>query len=294
MEMDWGARGNDVFCSTNREEPLPGTAKPAKIVVALEHTHGWGHDIMDGPTFGEELTSQLAEYLKKYGAKLQLIRKPGREGQLIERRNLFIAFLEQGVMEHLVLNDPAELLDIDISAPGTSGGEVVDQPVILICTHGKRDRCCALKGRPLVADVSCQANPMLVWESSHLKGHRFAPSIMALPWGFNYGRMNAQATKAMMSALKAGDYFAPGNRGRSCLSPAEQVAEVAVAQMLVNSGERLAVDALSTKGTVVTHEDGRSWEVHLEEREYEGVIASCGDQPKTGRGVVATTIAALF
>lgn len=290
MESECVSRGSNVFCSEKQDEPLPGTAKPAKVVVALEHPNAWGRDVMDGHTFGEELTEQLAVFLKKHGAKLQLIRKPGREGQQIERRNVFIAFLEQEVVEHLTVDTPEDVLGIDISAPGASGGNVVDHPVILICTHGKRDRCCALKGRPVVMAVEDKDRPLMVWESSHLKGHRFAPSIMALPWGFNFGRLAIPATKSMIAALSAGEFFVPGNRGRSCDTPAEQVAEVAVAEMLVTGGETLPVAALHATGNRVVHEDGRAWDVRLEEREVPGVIASCGDAPKTGTSLVAVDI----
>lgn len=145
----------DVFCSTGRAEPLPGTAKTGKIFLAIEHAHGWGHDVMDGDAFGPEVTQQLASYLKRMGATVQLIRKVGREGQQRTGTTVFVAFTEVGVVEKLMISDITQLWDIDISAPGRSGGDVVDHPVVLVCTHGKRDRCCALKGRPCCRPDLC-------------------------------------------------------------------------------------------------------------------------------------------
>lgn len=284
----------DVFCSTGRAEPLPGTAKTGKIFLAIEHAHGWGHDVMDGDAFGPEITEQLASYLKRMGATVQLIRKAGREGQQRANTTVFIAFTEVGVVEKLMISDISQLWDIDISAPGRSGGEEVDHPVVLVCTHGKRDRCCALKGRPLAADLTCAFDGDIIWESSHTKGHRFAPSIITLPWGYSYGRLNSSAAIDMVRHLQRGELFIPGNRGRSCYTKVEQVAELAVATQLIESGEPVAMGALQATGNTVTHHDGRTWDVTLEEREVPGVISSCGDEPKTGKALVAQEITRVF
>ena len=42
--------------------------------------------------------------------------------------------------------------------PATSRPE----PIILVCTHGVHDTCCALRGRPVAAALSAQW-PELVW-----------------------------------------------------------------------------------------------------------------------------------
>ncbi|MEJ5928291.1 sucrase ferredoxin [Corynebacterium sp. H128] len=272
-----------VLCSDNRVEPLPGTAKTGTIFVAFEHLHGWGRDIMDGDAFDSETTARLAAYLKQFGASLQLIRKPGREGQQRAGHTVFIAFVEHGIVEKLHVNSVAELLNLDISAPGTSGGERVPHPVVLVCTHGKRDMCCAVKGRPLAAALESEFGGDVVWESSHTKGHRFAPSIIALPWGYSFGHLGENAAADMVRHFQRGELFLAGNRGRSCYPAAEQAAELAVATRLVEHGEVVRLGALVVSGDVVSHNDGRQWEVVLEQRPVEGVISSCGDAPKAGK-----------
>ena len=60
-----------------------------------------------------------------------------------------------------------------------------------MCTNGRRDRCCALLGRPLAAEIVA-AGHSEVWEVTHLGGHRFSPTMLVLPHGYAYGRLTAE------------------------------------------------------------------------------------------------------
>jgi hypothetical protein len=55
---------------------------------------------------------------------------------------------------------------------------------LLICTHGQRDVCCGSMGMRLhqVAEQR-YGERFAVWRTSHLGGHRFAPTAMTLPDG---------------------------------------------------------------------------------------------------------------
>lgn len=287
-------------CSDVPGEPLAGTAKQERVFVVFEWTHGWSRDVLDGGVFGPDLTARLKEKLGK-DAGLQLIRLPGREGRQITCHRLFLVFAEEGVTEKLLVESPEAILDLDLSGPGRNGAEQVTEPLVLVCTHGKRDVCCALKGRPLAAALAERHPGTVVWETSHTKGHRFAPSILLLPWGYSFGRLNEEAGDALVRAARQGGYFLPGNRGRGLHGPRGQVAEVAVAEQLLVAGETLAFGDLTVleetgeaEGPVeVRHADGRAWRVTLGQRETSGVIASCGDAPKTGLSWVADEITAL-
>ena len=283
-----------VRCSDVLGEPLPGSAKQQRVYVILEWPHGWSRDVLDGGVFGEELTARLKEKLGDE-AGLQLIRHPGRDGRRIEEHHLFLVFADQAKMELLKVDGPEAILDLDLAGPGRNGAEPVEGPLVLVCTHGKRDVCCALKGRPLVAALSERNPGTVVWETSHTKGHRFAPSILLMPWGYSYGRLNEEAGDALVKAAVRGEYFYPGNRGRGLYGPRGQVAELAVARELVGEGEKLLYGNLrvlddSGEEVTVIHADGRSWSVVLEQREVEGVISSCGDEPKTATVWVAVNI----
>jgi len=154
------------FCSDYQVEPLPGTAKKESVFVLFEWPGGWSRDVLDGDTFGPELTAQLKEKLNGQ-AGLQLIRRPGRDGRQIgTMHRCYLVWAEQGVMELILLTGPEKILDLDLTAPGRNGGGTLDTPLVLVCTHAKRDKCCAVKGRPLAAEL-VEDYPDMVWETSH-------------------------------------------------------------------------------------------------------------------------------
>ncbi len=268
-----------TFCSDVQVEPLPGTAKKESVFVLFEWPNGWSRDVLDGGTFGPELTAELKSKLKGV-AGLQLIRKPGKEGRSINgKHRCYVVWAERGVyMEHL-LDGPEGILGLDFAVPEDG---VLSRPLVLICTHGRRDVCCAVKGRPLAAELAASF-PEEVWETSHTKGHRFAPSILLMPWGYSFGRLNVEAAREMLLAARRGEYFYPGNRGSGLYDPRGQVAELAVARELLEAGEALRYGQLHALEDTVHHDDGRTWRVELEQKEVSGVISSCGDCPKTSK-----------
>ena len=222
-----------LLCSDVEIEPLPGTAKTGSVYVLFEWPDAWPRDVIGDAALGEELTSKLKPKLDEYNATLLLIRHPTREGRNISDHHLYLVFADQAVTEVMHVDGPEALLNLDLSGPGKNGGVERERPLLLICTHAKRDRCCAVKGRPLLNALH-ERYPFgpsndVVWETSHIKGHRFAPTMLLLPWAYSFGRMNLEATDAMLAAATDGLYFVPGNRGRGTLGPAEQAAELAVA-----------------------------------------------------------------
>ncbi len=268
-----------TFCSDVQVEPLPGTAKKESVFVLFEWPNGWSRDILDGGTFGPELTAQLKAKLKGV-AGLQLIRKPGKEGRVINgQHRCYVVWAEQGVCKEYLLDGPADILGLDLGAPL---GDVAKHPLVLICTHGRRDVCCAVKGRALAAELAAEF-PDVVWETSHTKGHRFAPSILLMPWGYSFGRLNIEAARELVRAAQRGEYFYPGNRGCGLYGPRGQVAELAVARGLIEAGERVRFGQLRADDAHVRHADGREWRVELQEKEVSGVVSSCGDEPKTSK-----------
>ncbi|WJY91345.1 Sucrase/ferredoxin-like protein [Corynebacterium faecale] len=288
------ARPNPVRCSDTGVEPLPGTAKTGDRFVLLEHPGAWSRDVLDGDTFAPEFTGRLKKHLKASGMGLQLIRKPGREGRQITGHTVYLVFSDQQVMERLVLDSVEQIMDLDLSAPGQNdaefGARPVAHPVLLICTHAKRDVCCALKGRPLAAELVADFPSDYVWESSHTKGHRFAPSMMLMPWNYSFGQLNREATTDMLMAAQKGEFFLPGNRGRGTVDARSQVVELAVAGHLISRGETVGLSGFQVDGTQVRLPDGRVFEVEVSQEDVDGVISSCGDAPKVAKSWVATAV----
>lgn len=292
-----------TVCSDIKVEPLAGSAKQGSAYVLFEWSAGWSRDVLDGNTFDRNLSKQLKSKLKEggKGTGLQLIRRPGREGRNVgELHRCYLVWAYEQKMELVLLRGPEDILDLDLSGPGKNGGHIIDKPLLLVCTHGKRDVCCAVKGRPLAAELNAQFGDDIVWEASHMKGHRFAAVSLLMPWAYSFGRLNAEAGKQLVETAMRGEYFFPGNRGNGLLSGRAQVAELAVAEQLIDAGERLHYGELITadedpKGRenrpiAVAHLDGRAWEVELKKEEVSGVISSCGDKPKTSSVWVAAEI----
>ncbi|MFD5869440.1 sucrase ferredoxin [Corynebacterium sp. NPDC060344] len=287
-------------CSDLGHEPLPGTAKSGTLFIALEHQYGWSRDILDGGVFGDELTARIKAWLAERGGALQLIRKPGRLGQIpCDGVTMYVAHCPPGTgdaaprLEVRKVCDVEEMLSLDIRlGRPTEGARVVDKPLLLVCTHGKRDRCCAVKGRP-IAQALNNVHPDVVWETSHSKGHRFAPALVLLPWNYSYGRLSAAATNEMLVDASSGVLHPAGCRGRGVWDPRGQVAELAAREAIGEWG----IDAVasvevsdaeaggeSDAKAVVGFGDGRKVAVELAKTVTDGVVSSCGDAPGPKKG----------
>ena len=252
-------------CSLYDDEVLGGTAGRATAWLALEHVGQWGRDVLDGSALGEELSAALGEATSRAGLKFLLIRQAGREGRVLHG-----AQDDSGTPTHRVLyaistpgeeklysfsvSTPEQLLDLPLDNPEAliqaTGAELMDSLAILVCTHSKRDRCCALRGRPIAAHLADILPANVVWECSHTGGHRFAPVGIMLPTGYTYGRLSEPSALATYLSL-AGRSIPSlhGLRGRSTDTPVEQAAEVAVRLELEKKGEEVTSGGLVSRET---------------------------------------------
>lgn len=290
------ATGRPGLCSTfcrELREPLPGTAVVAAGWVVVEQPGPWGakaptQSHLD-PTFG----GAFDEACKKVDVRFGLIRSPGRHPDAIERTHqVYVASTLPGRTWLLggCVADPAELKELDLDAVGRGDRAAVlaslpalapiDEPVVLVCTNGKRDECCALLGRPLVSALAKVA-PGRVWEANHLGGHRFAPTATFLPAGSMHGHLTRETAAAVLDAARRGETVLAGLRGRSTWTKRGQVAEIAVRRLI----DELALDALSVVGedleaVTVRHIDGRSWTVPVTSAPADPPRPeSCGKEP---------------
>lgn len=248
-------------CALVSDDSLPGTAKPMTLFVAVEYLHGWGHDIMDPDVLGADLSAHMAAHLREHSAVMQFIRKPGRAGQFRDTRKVFVADTIRATMYSFAITSPEQLLSVDLTAvargewgtstlTGVAGTPPVhvDHPMMLVCTHGKRDQCCALRGRPVAAAMQACFAGDEVWETSHSKGHRFAPTMILMPWGYSYGRISAgQAIETVKSAAR-GVLSLAGVRGRGCWDSAGQAAEIAVLEHLAAAKTEASLHAAMATG----------------------------------------------
>jgi hypothetical protein len=132
-------------------------------------------------------------------------------------------------LEQADLASSAAVLDLDLLAlsegrsPGL--GSRSTEPVFLVCTHGRRDPCCAELGRPL-ARALCAARPQDGWESSHIGGDRFAANLVCLPLGVYLGRLRPDEGLRAVAGLAAGRLDLEHLRGWTWLPRDAQVANL--------------------------------------------------------------------
>ena len=121
-----------------------------------------------------------------------------------------------------MLDRPEDLLTLDLATL-----PAYDGPLWLVCTNGKRDRCCAELGRP-IAGLLTQEWPEGTWETTHLGGHRFSGTLLALPSGLTLGRLDTSTALAACEAVDRGEVPLDVVRGRAGRAPVEQVRELHV------------------------------------------------------------------
>ncbi|MFE2724338.1 sucrase ferredoxin [Kitasatospora sp. NPDC059327] len=280
-------------CATlSRElsEPLAATAATATTWLLVEQTGPWGAKALAESHLDAAVGRALEAAAAGTGVRVALIRRPGRHADCLPtaRHEVFVAHTVPGRcwVRRADVADPAELLGLDFAALGAGehggfGVEHVGGPVALVCTNGRRDRCCALLGRPLAAQLAA-AGHSEVWEVTHLGGHRFSPTMLVLPYGFAYGRLTAESAKEVLAATAAGHVVPEWSRGCSGWERPGQAADHAVR---VATGET-EVDALTLTQraagpgrwlVTVRHRDGRAWEVDVVEGASEPARPeSCG------------------
>ena len=263
---------SDPCSVTAAAEPLAGTAPHTRGWLVLEHPGPYARIATDA--LGD-LAEPLRRACKDAGVTVLLARReraPGRRAWLARAG---------GLIEWADV-DPAAFLDVDVAADGSPpGGISTGEPVMFVCTNGKRDACCAQFGRPLAEALMREDSR--VWECSHIGGHRMAPTAVLLPFGSVHGRMTIDSARAALAMLRDGRCSVETLRGLSHLAPKEQVADIAVRRAAgVTEAIHLDVrcagdDAMSE--CVVSHPDGRSWRVLLARRSGVERPESCGKDP---------------
>ncbi len=293
-------------------EPLAGSAADARGWVALEQPGAWGAKAFKASDLDPAIGKALDSAASKHGLRPVLVRRPGR-GTGVGRgsvRRVLVAHSLPGRTWLLGgwVDDPGVVLDLDWPAVASGDMTAVQAslpglapetaPHLLVCANGKRDACCAVVGRP-VAAAAAGSHPGQVWETTHLGGHRFAPTAVALPSGWTFGRLTAENAAPTLEAVAAGVVDLDGARGRSVWPGPAQVAELAVRQKLGARGVDDVVTVVRAEGGargewVVTLHDGRLWHVTVERRDTGASRPeSCGKKPASVEPYVATGLVEL-
>lgn len=216
------------FCadiSAETAEPLDATASRVDHWILVEYRGLWNRDLLAGSLFSTRLKAALSEQLAALPrSRLLFIRRPARRAR--EGRMVYLATSTEhgGTLGGLEVGHVDELLGLDLAAVARP----VRHPLLVVCTHGKRDRCCARYGRPLYDRLVDEAEQDWVWQSTHVGGDRFAGNLVCLPQGLYFGRVEAGDVWPLLDEYLAGRIYLDRYRGRSCYSFAVQAAEHAV------------------------------------------------------------------
>jgi hypothetical protein len=251
-------------------EDLAGTAPKARRFLLLEQPGPWtGRNAVTHSDLDVGLARELLAFADEAGLKMHLIRRGSRRTAL-ERRSCFVG---GPTLRRFELRDPAELLTLDLEAGEAAG------PLYLVCTHGKRDPCCARRGRPLARAMRA-ARPDETWEIGHIGGHRFAATFLAFPYGLCFGRVPAARGPEIVAALEAGEIVLEHFRGRAGDPPVVQAADVLVRRRLGLRGLHDVVVEGVDGDTVTLRTPGGVQRVVMVRREAEPRPISCGDEPE--------------
>ncbi|HET8768451.1 MAG TPA: sucrase ferredoxin [Pedococcus sp.] len=281
-----------------------GTAARAGFFVALEQSGPWGRDAATQSHLPADLGARLSSACSDRGGRLSLLRRPGRHADEHHGggHTAYLAWSGPDAwLLRATVEDPATLLSVDLDALARGDrdavvasfpGAVPAEPVLLVCTNGRRDVCCAVRGRPVAVEAAA-ARPGRVWEASHTGGHRFAPTGVLLPHGATLARLDPLLATTVLDEADHGRLPAAAlgprhDRGRSSLAPDAMAAEShvraehAITDLAALVTEPVDEGAETVQGRyAVRHRDGRAWVVQVQRHEAGTLPESCAKLPVT-------------
>ncbi len=233
----------------------------------VEESHAWAPKILKSAVDAQLLTA-MQDYRDASGARLQFIRKPCSQ-------------TPEGSPRRVFRGRPGELAEA-VWRPGESFESLDYRPLraahYFVCTHGKRDACCALRGIAFYkALVDAAEDDAHIWQTSHIGGHRFAATLVTFPSGYVLGRLEPYEASALL--MGEGFHALEKVRGRVGDSPPEQVADIALRNLSPTCKTRpeFTLEAHSELEYSV-----RSHIANLSLKKLAGPLAqlSCGDETK--------------
>ena len=107
-----------------------------------------------------------------------------------------------------------ELARVDLDG----AGEPMNGSLVLVCGHGARDQCCALRGTAVYGALAPAVGADDLWISSHQGGHRFAANVVVLPQGVQLGRVSVEGAARVVGEALDGRLPSSGYRGADGVS----------------------------------------------------------------------------
>lgn len=290
---------NRTFCSRQARQAdtsLAGTATEATRWLLVEVPAPWGGKALAESDLPPDVKSHLFAW--EGGAdnrRVQFIRREtnafdarGRITVLLASVSSPLTSTDSPALHTLHLNDYGDILNVDLERlagrPLPSKGTSHSEPIFLTCTNGRRDACCAKWGRAMAEALSAAAGDQ-AWQTTHLGGHRFAPTLLVLPHGSQYGWLEPDDAGPLVEAHRRERlYRLDRYRGHVGFTRPVQAA----AAFLRETIDCQALGALSVVHAAMDDETSRvrlrvgteTYDVQILHEEGETMALSCGATPE--------------
>jgi hypothetical protein len=219
-----------------------GSGTPFSGYLGVEVPPPWKDDVAESPGFPEGLWDEIErvwdagvigkftgllpdpEYSVEGRVRVLLMRRPSGLAAAYEKSEYVVPRSEVvGLIQSLL--EPDGPTRYERYAEDTR--HVRD---ILICTHGANDAACGKFGYPvynLLRAKYAAGNPGLrVWRTSHIGGHRFAPTLLDFPEGRYWGHLELGHVEDLVLRRGPASELAHHCRGLASLGrPFEQLVE---------------------------------------------------------------------
>lgn len=233
----------------HQEDPI-GTAPAQKRYLLVEVPLPWEYRIEDSKHFPKGLSDVLNEAARKGCAfrflgfasdtnpspagfrRVMHYRRPAPPFALFEKQEYVVPEDQLNALAEAVLaQDGAPLRFADYEVAQESRD-------FFVCTHGNRDVCCGKFGYPIYKEIEDRyaagaAGKVRVWRTSHIGGHRHAPTLIDFPEGRYWAQLSSERLDALVLRKGSVAELARHYRGWGGIGPFEQVAE---REMFVREG----------------------------------------------------------
>jgi len=229
--------------AAERDESMLGSAFTQAGLLLVEQPGAWGRQGLAESDFDADIATRLQARADEADLRLLAIRRVERSAPA--RRSWAVRPSGSATTWWGTYADDAELLDLPLDTAVARHGEPAAKPAYLVCTHSKRDLCCAVYARPIAAELDA-LRPGQAWGCSHTGGHRFAPVVVSVPTSGDvavYGRVAASDVPDLVAATEGGSVvpgLLRGLAGRPAYLQAALAHALAIAPV---PGEWSVVDA---------------------------------------------------
>jgi hypothetical protein len=239
-----------VISRNNGDDPI-GSATPFDGCLMVEVPPPWREDVADSKHFPAGLWDVVrrvwdAGHLGKFAALLPdeehsvpdhtrvfYWRRPAEAFAAYEKEEFVVPAAELVPFLKSYFERPGELARFEEYRRDTAS--VRD---LVVCTHGSRDVCCGRFGYPVYRELKrgYASDELRVWRSSHLGGHRFAPTLMDFPEGRYWGHVEEDALENIVR--RTGEFAEAGRFYRGWAGLGSKFEQIAEREILIREGWR--------------------------------------------------------